>query len=70
MVYAYVIRSKKDKKYYTGATADLRKRFIEHNENKAISIKNRGPFELIYYEGCIDRKDAFRRERYLKTKDV
>ena len=67
MVYTYVIRSKKDKKYYTGATTDLRKRFSEHNNNKVTSTKNRGPFELIYYEGCIDIEDAFKRERYLKT---
>lgn len=67
MFYTYVIRSKKDKKCYTGTTADLRKRFNEHNKNKITSTKNRGPFDLIYYEGCIDREDAFIRERYLKT---
>ena len=67
MVYAYVIRSKKDNKWYTGTATDLRKRFKEHNDNKATSTKNRGPFELIYYEGCIDMNDAFARERYLKT---
>jgi len=67
MVYTYVIRSKKDKKCYTGTTADLRKRFRDHNENKIVSTKNRGPFELIYYEACINMEDAFTRERYLKT---
>ena len=67
MFYTYVIRSKKDNKYYTGTTANLRKRFNEHNENKVTSTKNRGPFELIYYEGCINKIDAFTRERHLKT---
>ena len=67
MVYTYVIRSKKDNKFYTGTTTDLRKRFSEHNESKVVSTKNRGPFELIYYEVCIDKGDAFARERYLKT---
>ncbi|MFA5093396.1 MAG: GIY-YIG nuclease family protein [Candidatus Omnitrophota bacterium] len=67
MVYTYVIRSKKDNKFYTGATTDLRKRFSEHNEGKVVSTKNRGPFKLIYYEACIDKNDAFTRERYLKT---
>jgi putative endonuclease len=43
MVYTYVIRSKKDKKYYTGTTSDLRKRLNEHNDNKVASTKNRGP---------------------------
>ena len=67
MVYTYVIRSKKDNKFYTGTTIDLRKRFSEHNEGKVVSTKNRGPFKLIYYEACIDKNDAFTRERYLKT---
>jgi len=67
MVYTYVIRSRKDNKFYTGTTSDLRKRFREHNEGKVTSTKNRGPFELIYYEGCTNKEDAFARERYLKT---
>jgi len=67
MVYTYVIRSNKDKKFYTGTTNNLRKRLNEHNEGKVISTKNRGPFELIYFESCINSDDAFTRERYLKT---
>ena len=67
MVYTYVIRSREDNKFYTGTTSDLRKRFREHSEGKVTATKNRGPFELIYYEGCINKEDAFVRERYLKT---
>ncbi|MFH1413277.1 MAG: GIY-YIG nuclease family protein, partial [Candidatus Omnitrophota bacterium] len=59
MLYTYVIKSKKDNKYYTGSTADLRKRFREHNQNKVTSTKNRGPFELIYYEACPVRNDRY-----------
>ena len=67
MVCVYVIRSKKDNKFYTGTTSSLRKRFKEHNEGKVVSTKNRGPFELIYYEASLDREDAFAREKYLKS---
>lgn len=67
MFYTYLIRSKKDKKLYTGATADLRKRFREHNEGKIFSTKDRRPFELVYYEACLREGDAFARERYLKS---
>ena len=31
MYYVYVIQSKKDRKWYTGSTNNLRKRFNEHN---------------------------------------
>ena len=58
MIYTYVIQSEKDKRWYTGFTGDLRKRFKEHNDGKSLSTKGRGPFKLVYYEACIDRGDA------------
>ena len=67
MFYTYVLRSKKDDKLYTGATEDLRERFRLHNNGKVFSTKGRGPFELIYYEACGSSKDAFMREKYLKS---
>ena len=67
MFYTYILQSKKDNKWYTGTTDDLRKRFKEHNNGLSASTKNRGPFILIYYEACLNQKDAFTREKYLKT---
>ena len=67
MFYTYVIKSSKDGKWYTGYTEDLRKRLTEHNHNKVMSTKGRGPFELIYYEACPNKYDALVREKYLKT---
>jgi len=37
------------------------------NSERVESTKNRVPVELIYYEACLNRSDAFRREKYLKT---
>lgn len=65
--FVYLLFSKKDKRWYTGCTHDLRKRFREHNDNKVPATKGRGPFVLIYYEACLNKTDAFTRERYLKT---
>jgi putative endonuclease len=67
MFYVYVIQSQKDNKLYTGFTNNLRKRFKQHNNNEAFSTKGRGPFELIYYEACINEQDAKSREKYLKS---
>jgi len=67
MFYTYILKSEKDGRWYTGTTNNLRKRFQEHNNDKVISTKGRGPFKLIYYEGCINRKDAYDREKYLKS---
>jgi putative endonuclease len=68
MYYNYVLRSKKDGRWYTGYTNDIRKRFNEHNSNLFKQwTKNRGPFELIYCEACKNLEDAKSREYYLKT---
>lgn len=67
MYYTYVLMSKKDGKWYTGSTGDLRKRFREHNSGRNFSTKSRFPFKLIYYEACLDKKDAEAREKYLKS---
>jgi len=31
------------------------------------STKHRIPLKLIYWEGCLSKKDAIKREKYLKT---
>jgi len=67
MWYTYLLQSKKDRLWYTGCTVDLRKRFKEHNDNLVPSTKGRGSFVLIYYETCLNKDDAFARERYLKS---
>ena len=67
MMYTYILKSNKDGKWYTGCTNDLRKRFKMHETNRVTSTKGRGPFKIIYYEACIDREDAYRREKYLKS---
>ena len=48
-------------------TGDLRKRLKLHQTEKVMSTKDRGPFELIYYEACVNQKDAYAREKYLKS---
>ncbi|KKT57655.1 MAG: GIY-YIG catalytic domain protein [Candidatus Giovannonibacteria bacterium GW2011_GWC2_44_9] len=67
MIYTYVIKSRKDGKWYAGSTNDLRKRFNDHNRGQVFSTKGRRPFELIYYEACLDDHDARVREKYLKS---
>jgi putative endonuclease len=65
--YVYVLQSESDKNFYTGYTKDIRVRINEHNAGKVLSTKNRLPMELIYWEGCLNQKDALSREKYLKT---
>ncbi len=67
MYYTYVLRSLKDNRFYTGFTRDLKQRFEQHQKGRVDSTKDRRPLELIYYEACLDQKDATKREKYLKT---
>ena len=65
--YVYILLSEKDKKLYVGYTENLKLRFEGHQKGRVSSTKNRRPFQLIYSEACLDRKDAMHREKYLKT---
>lgn len=67
MHYVYVLRDSKTGRFYTGCTADLRKRLTEHASGQAMYTKSRGPYELIYYEACMNQQDAYAREKYLKS---
>ncbi|MFC1501720.1 GIY-YIG nuclease family protein [Elusimicrobiota bacterium] len=67
MFYTYIMRSEKDNKWYTGCTGNLRKRFKDHNNNRILSTKERGPFQIMYYEACQNQQDAYAREKYLKS---
>lgn len=66
MHYVYVLLSHKDNMLYTGFSDDLRARIVRHKEGKVLATKNRLPVELIYYEAYKDRRDATKREYFLK----
>ena len=65
--YVYILKSTQSGNWYTGCTSDLRKRISQHNEGKSRYTKDRGPYEVIYYEASLNKTDAFARERYLKS---
>ena len=67
MYYNYVLRSEVDNKRYIGFTGDLKKRIKDHNDGLNKATRDRRPFILIYYEACLDKESAIKREKYLKT---
>ncbi len=52
---------------YKGLTEDLKRRFTEHKQGKVKSTRNLRPLKLIYYEAYLEKSDALRREKFLKT---
>jgi putative endonuclease len=68
MYYVYFLKSKNKQYFYTGYTSDLKHRIHEHNCGEVTSTKPYYPFILIYYEACLNQKDAYLREKYLKSR--
>jgi putative endonuclease len=67
MYYVYILKSKRVNRLYKGFTKDLRRRIVEHNSGEVRSTKSYAPWELVYYQGFIDKTDARREELFLKT---
>ncbi len=63
----YVLFSEKDYQLYTGYSSDIEKRLGYHNRGETKSTKNRRPLKLIFCEYYLFKKDAMKREKYLKT---
>lgn len=67
MYYTYVLQSTRDMNFYTGFTKNLKLRFDQHEKGLVDSTTHRRPLKLVYYEACLDERDAAKREKYLKT---
>ena len=65
--YTYILISEKDNNFYYGFTKNLKLRIEQHNNGEVQSTKYRRPLRLIYFEACLNKKDALKRENYFKT---
>ena len=52
---------------YAGFTNNLRNRVEEHKSKKVRSTKQFDSVTLVYYEACLSKTDARKRELQLKT---
>lgn len=66
MYWIYVLETK-NRKRYIGYTRNLKHRLTQHQRGRVFSTHSQKPLKLIYVEGCLNKEDAMRRERYLKT---
>jgi putative endonuclease len=67
MWFVYILYSQKDGNLYVGCSKNLNERVKRHNLGMAPSTKNRRPLTLIHCEKFKDKKEAFKRERFLKS---
>ena len=65
--YLYILQSETTGRYYIGQTQDVPERLAYHNSNYSKSLKNRGPWRLLYTEQYKTRGEAVLRESQLKS---
>jgi putative endonuclease len=66
--YVYILRSLKNKRFYTGYTDNIIRRVIEHNSKKGGKYTSiNAPYKLIFFEGYLNKKDALNAEKFFKT---
>jgi putative endonuclease len=66
--YVYIIQSAKDGRYYVGSTQDIEARVARHNQGRSKYTRNRGPWEVVYFEEYSRRADAVKREKVIKNR--
>ena len=68
MKYVYILQSEVGPdRYYTGSTADLKRRHKEHNDGKSIHTNKYRPWKLKMYIAFSDEAKADEFEAFLKT---
>jgi putative endonuclease len=64
----YILYSNSLDRYYVGYTNSLDRRLSEHNRKKGKYTDNGIPWELVYTECYMTKKEAMQRERFIKSK--
>ncbi|MEK7140708.1 MAG: GIY-YIG nuclease family protein [Patescibacteria group bacterium] len=67
MGYLYILKSKKNGRYYIGSTINLDRRLVEHNAGKTASLRNLLPVELVFSKIYDDLGEARKMELHLKS---
>jgi len=71
MYFTYVLQCTDNKylrkKFYVGSTDNLKNRLKAHKTTSVKTTKSFNTIELVYFEGCLNKTDATKRENQLKT---
>ncbi|KXK09332.1 MAG: GIY-YIG nuclease superfamily protein [Microgenomates bacterium OLB23] len=67
MSFVYIIKPRRNNRYYVGSTGDIERRVLEHNEGKSLATKYARPWELMFTHKFSSTHEAQRIERKLKS---
>ena len=65
---AYILKSLSSGGYYKGSCEDIGRRLHNHNAGRVKSTKSGRPWALHYNETLLNKTEALRRERFLKSR--
>jgi len=68
MFYVYILKSISCGKYYVGYTSNLEERLESHNSGLQRWTRNKGPWNMVYSERLVTKREAIIREKQLKNK--
>jgi len=68
MFYTYILKSDKSVRHYIGHTSDLKERLNYHNSGRVKATRNKGPWNVEYYETFKTKGEANKREIEIKKK--
>jgi len=64
----YILYSENIDRYYTGVTNDIAWRLERHNQGWGRYTKRGIPWEVVYIEQYVNKTDAMKREREIKSR--
>ena len=67
MYTVYIIQSETTKRFYVGYTSDMNDRLHHHNSGANKSTRHQTPWTVIYQEQYETKKEAWLRERQIKS---
>jgi putative endonuclease len=65
--YVYILESESSGKWYYGFSEDLNQRIKDHQSNRSKYTRFKGPWKLIFKREFLDKTEALRFEKHLKT---
>ena len=67
MYFIYILLNYDKKHWYIGSTQNLESRLKHHNGGHTFSTKPFRPWKIVHFEKFDSRKEAFKREMFLKS---
>ena len=64
--YVYILKSKRDNRYYVGSTNDVKRRLFQHRAGKVYSTRRMLPVKLIFTQEFDSLSEARRIEKRIK----